>query len=60
MIKSIGDNYRIYGLIIVKLVKKLLMLNYGFSNTTFEPFNYVFTCNTMFGVPKTNTYYGKY
>jgi len=60
MIKSTGDNYRIYGLIIVKLVKKLLMLNYGFSNTTFEPLNYVFTYNTMFGVPKTNTYYGKY
>jgi hypothetical protein len=29
MIKSIGDNYKIYGLIIVKTIKKLLMLDYG-------------------------------
>jgi hypothetical protein len=34
MIKSIGDNYRIYGLITVKTTKKLLMLDYGFLNTT--------------------------
>jgi hypothetical protein len=36
MIKSIGDNYRIYGLLIVKTVKKSLMLDYGLSNATFE------------------------
>jgi hypothetical protein len=43
MIKSIGDNYRIYGLIIVKTIKKLLVLNYGLSNATFETLNHVFT-----------------
>jgi hypothetical protein len=44
MIKSIGDNYRIYGSIILKkLQKKLLMLNYGLSNATFEPPNHAFT-----------------
>jgi len=43
MIKSIGDNYRIYGLIIVKTTKKLLMLNYGLSNAIIEPFNHAFT-----------------
>jgi hypothetical protein len=43
MIKSIGDNYRIYGLIIVKTAKKWLVLNYGFSNATFETPNHVFT-----------------
>jgi hypothetical protein len=37
------DNYRIYGLIIVKIARKLLVLDYGFSNTTFEPPNRVFT-----------------
>jgi hypothetical protein len=42
MIKSIGDNYKIYGLIIVKIIKKSLMLDYGFSNATFEPPNHVF------------------
>jgi len=36
------DNYRIYGLIIVKTARKLLMLDYGFSNTTFEPPDHVF------------------
>jgi len=34
MIKNIGDNYRIYGLIIVKTTKKSLMLDYGFLNAT--------------------------
>jgi hypothetical protein len=34
MIKHIGDNYRIYGLMIVKIAKKLL--DYGLSNATFE------------------------
>jgi hypothetical protein len=35
MIKSIRDNYRIYGLIFVKIAKESLMLNYGLSNATF-------------------------
>jgi hypothetical protein len=43
MIKSIGDNYRIYALIIVKTTKKLLLLNYGLSNATFETPNHGFT-----------------
>jgi hypothetical protein len=43
MIKRIGDNYRIYGLIIVKIAKKSLMLDYGFSNATFETPNHTFT-----------------
>jgi hypothetical protein len=34
MIKSIGDNYRIYGLIIVKIAKESLVLDYGLSNAT--------------------------
>ncbi len=43
MIKSIGGNYSIYGLIIVKTIKKNhLVVDYGFSNTTFEPPNHVF------------------
>jgi hypothetical protein len=43
MIKSIGDNYWIYDLIIVKIVKKIsLVLNYGLSNNTFEPPNHPF------------------
>jgi hypothetical protein len=29
MMKSIGDNYWIYGLIIVKIAKKPLVLDYG-------------------------------
>jgi hypothetical protein len=43
MIKSIGDNYKIYGLIMVKTAKNLLMLDYVFSNTTFEPLNHALT-----------------
>jgi len=43
MIKSIKDNYRIYGLIIVKITKKSLVLNYGLSNATFETLNHAFT-----------------
>jgi len=43
MIKSIGDTYRIYGLIIVKITKKLLVLDYGLSNATFETPNHAFT-----------------
>jgi hypothetical protein len=42
MIKNIGDNYRIYGLIIVKIIKKLLVLDYGLSNVTFEIPNHAF------------------
>jgi hypothetical protein len=42
MIKIIGDNYRIYGLIIVKTIKKLLMLDYGLSNAIFETPNHAF------------------
>ncbi len=48
MIKSIGDNYRIYGLIIVKTTKKLHMLNYALSNATFETLNTAFIlCQTF-------------
>jgi len=44
MIKNIGDNYKIYGLIIVKIAqKKLLMLNYVLSKATFEPPKHAFT-----------------
>jgi hypothetical protein len=43
MIKTIGDNYRIYGLIIIKTAKELLMLDYGISNATFETPNHAFT-----------------
>jgi len=43
MIKSIRDNYRIYGLIIIKIAKKLLILNYELSNATFETPNHAFT-----------------
>jgi hypothetical protein len=42
MIKSIGDNYRIYGLIIVKTTNTSLVLDYGLSNTNFEPLNHAF------------------
>jgi hypothetical protein len=43
MIKKIGDNYRIYDLIIVSTAKKLLMLNYGLLSATFKTPNHVFT-----------------
>ncbi len=43
MVKSIGDNYRIYGLIIVKTAKKSVMLDYKFSNASFETPNHAFT-----------------
>jgi hypothetical protein len=42
MIKKIGDNYRIYDLIIVKIAKTLLVLDYGLSNATFEKPNHAF------------------
>jgi hypothetical protein len=50
MIKSIGGNYWVYGLIIVKLQKHLPMLDYELSNATFDPLNYAFALNTMFGM----------
>jgi hypothetical protein len=43
MIKNIMDNYRIYVLIIVKIVKTLLVIDYGLSNATFETPNHAFT-----------------
>jgi hypothetical protein len=42
MIKNVRDNYRIYDLIIVKIAKKSLVFDYGFSNTIFEPPNHAF------------------
>jgi hypothetical protein len=42
MIKSIRDNCRTYGLINVKIAKNPLVLNYGFSNATFETLSHVF------------------
>jgi hypothetical protein len=48
MVKSIGDNYKIYGLIIVKIIKKLLVLNYGLSSATFETPNHVFALSIRF------------
>jgi len=49
MIKSIGDNYRFYGLIIVKTTKTSLMLDYGLSNAIFDTPNHPFaldlSCN---------------
>ncbi len=41
--KNIMDNYRIYVLIIVKIVKTLLVIDYGLSNATFETPNHAFT-----------------
>jgi hypothetical protein len=43
MIKNIRDKYRIYGLIIIKIEKTSLVLDYGLSNATFETPNHVFT-----------------
>jgi hypothetical protein len=43
MIKNLENNYRIYGLIIVKTTKKSIMLNYGLSNATFETSNHPLT-----------------
>jgi hypothetical protein len=48
MIKSIVVIYRIYDLIIIKNIKKSLVLDYGFSNVTFEPFNHAFTFHPFF------------
>jgi hypothetical protein len=51
MIKSIGDNYRFYCLIIVEIAKKSLVLEYGFSYATFEALNHVFApLKTTFGL----------
>jgi len=43
MIKSIRDDYRIYGLKIVKTAKISLVLDYGLSNPTFETPNRAFS-----------------
>jgi hypothetical protein len=48
MIENIGDNYRIYGLIIVKTVKQLLVFDYELSNATFETPNRAFTPQVTF------------
>jgi hypothetical protein len=49
MIKSIGDYYRIYDLIIVKIAqKKSLVLDYELSNATFEPLNHAFALSRYF------------
>jgi hypothetical protein len=50
MIKIIGDNYRIYGLIIIKIAKKSLVLDYGLSNATFETPNHVFALQGRFWI----------
>jgi hypothetical protein len=50
MIKIIRDNYRIYGLIIVKTTKKSLVLDYGLLNTTFETPNHVFIHAYIYGI----------
>jgi hypothetical protein len=42
MIKNIGANYRIYGSVIVRTSRKLVVLDYGLSNATFETPNHVF------------------
>jgi hypothetical protein len=42
MIKIIGDNYKIYDLIIVKIAKKSRVLDCGLSNAIFETLNHVF------------------
>jgi hypothetical protein len=56
MIEIIRDNYRIYGLIIVKITKRLLVLDYGFSNVTFETPNRAFTHETI-EAPNDNDYH---
>jgi hypothetical protein len=43
MIKNIGDNYKIYGLIIVKISKRSLVLDDALLNATFEKPNNAFT-----------------
>jgi hypothetical protein len=48
MIKNIRDNYRIYGLKIIKITKKKsLVLDYGLSSTIFEPLNHVFAFQNL-------------
>jgi hypothetical protein len=42
MIKSIGDIYKICGLIIVKTTQKIISVRFGLSNAFFEPPNYAF------------------
>jgi len=48
MIKIIGNHYRIYDLIIVKIAKKKLVLDYELSNATFEPLNHASTLSRFF------------
>jgi len=42
MIKNIEDNYKFYGLVIIKIAKKIVVLDYGLSNATFETPNHAF------------------
>jgi hypothetical protein len=42
MIQNIRDDCRIYGLIIVKIAKTSLVLDYGLSNAIFETPNHAF------------------
>jgi hypothetical protein len=49
MIKSIGVDYRIYDLIIVKIAKKnSRVLDYELLNATFEPLNHAFALSRFF------------
>ncbi len=42
MIKNIRDNYRTYGLIIVKIAKKIVSVRLWTLRCTFEPPNHAF------------------
>jgi hypothetical protein len=42
MIKGIGDNYKIYGLTIIKIAKKITSGRLWTFNATFEPPNHAF------------------
>jgi hypothetical protein len=55
MIKNIANNYRIYGLIIVKTAKKSLVLDYGFSNATFETSNHAFALIRVYTISYSKT-----
>jgi hypothetical protein len=43
MIKKIEDNYKFYGLVIIKTTNFFVVLDYGLSNATFETPNHTFT-----------------
>jgi hypothetical protein len=47
MIKIIGENYRIYGLIIVKTVKTLLVLDMDFQMPLLRHLTMFFPCKEM-------------